>query len=88
MNAPIDITGVTDNTKEVQPGMLFVCIRGGHFDGHSAAAEMLEKGAAAVVCGTGVFSCAAGAACGTGAFSCAAEAVYHRVSPCGNALPT
>ena len=45
----IEITGVTDNTRDIKPGMLFVCIRGGHFDGHSAAKEMLEKGAAAVV---------------------------------------
>lgn len=46
----LEITGVTDRTGEVREGMLFVCIRGAKFDGHSAAAEMLEKGAAAVVC--------------------------------------
>lgn len=46
----IVITGVTDNTKAVQPGMIFVCIRGGHFDGHSAAQEMLDKGAVLVIC--------------------------------------
>lgn len=45
-----EITSVTDNTKKVQPGSLFFCIKGGSFDGHSAAAEMLEKGAVAVVC--------------------------------------
>ena len=45
-----DITGVTDDTRAVQPGMLFVCIKGANFDGHDAAGEMLEKGAAAVVC--------------------------------------
>jgi len=45
----IEISSVTDNTKKVQEGSLFVCIKGGSFDGHNAAAEMLEKGAAAVV---------------------------------------
>lgn len=46
----IEISSVTDNTARVKEGSLFVCIKGGRFDGHSAAAEMLEKGAAAVVC--------------------------------------
>lgn len=46
----IEISSVTDNTNKVQQGSLFVCVKGGSFDGHSAAAEMLEKGAAAVVC--------------------------------------
>lgn len=48
--ADCEITGVTDDTRTVREGMLFVCIKGMHFDGHSAAAEMLEKGASAVVC--------------------------------------
>jgi len=46
----IEISSITDNTRKVIKGSLFVCIKGGSFDGHSAAAEMLEKGAAAVVC--------------------------------------
>lgn len=46
----IEISSVTDNTNRVEKGSLFVCVKGGRFDGHSAAAEMLEKGAAAVVC--------------------------------------
>lgn len=45
-----EITSITDNTKNVTEGSLFVCVKGGSFDGHTAAAEMLEKGAAAVVC--------------------------------------
>ena len=45
-----EITSVTDDTRKVKEGSLFVCIKGGSFDGHDAAAEMLEKGAAAVVC--------------------------------------
>lgn len=45
-----EITSVTDDTRKVKEGSLFVCIRGGSFDGHDAASEMLERGAAAVVC--------------------------------------
>lgn len=45
-----EITSITDDTRKVKSGSLFFCIKGGSFDGHSAAAEMLEKGAAAVVC--------------------------------------
>ena len=46
----IDITAITDDTRKVSDGCLFFCVKGGSFDGHTAAAEMLEKGAAAVVC--------------------------------------
>ncbi len=45
-----EITGITDDTRCVAPGNIFVCVKGTSFDGHDAAAEMLEKGAAAVVC--------------------------------------
>ena len=45
-----EISSVTDDTRKVTEGSLFVCVKGGSFDGHTAATEMLEKGAAAVVC--------------------------------------
>jgi len=45
-----EITSVTDNTGRVTEGSLFFCVKGGSFDGHTAAADMLERGAAAVVC--------------------------------------
>ncbi len=45
-----EITSLTDDTRKVADGSLFVCIQGGRFDGHDAAADMLAKGAAAVVC--------------------------------------
>lgn len=45
-----EISFITDDTRKVIPGSLFVCIKGGSFDGHDSAGEMLEKGAAAVVC--------------------------------------
>lgn len=45
----LEITNVTDNTASVTEGSLFVCVKGARFDGHTAAREMIEKGAAAVV---------------------------------------
>lgn len=45
-----EITSVTDSTGKVTEGSLFFCVKGGEFDGHTAAADMLERGAAAVVC--------------------------------------
>lgn len=44
-----DITGVTDDTRKVKAGMLFVCVKGSRFDGHDAAEEMLKQGAVAVI---------------------------------------
>ena len=46
----VKVTDVTDNTNKVKKGCVFVCIKGARFDGHDVAAEMLKKGAAAVVC--------------------------------------
>lgn len=46
----IEIKGITDDSRKVEEAFLFVCVKGGSFDGHSIAADMLEKGAAAVVC--------------------------------------
>lgn len=45
------MTGVTDDTREVTKGSIFVCIKGANFDGHSAAQKMLGNGATAVVAG-------------------------------------
>ena len=44
-----DVRSITDNTNALQAGDVFVCITGRNFDGHSAAAEMLDKGAVAVI---------------------------------------
>ncbi|MCD7871931.1 MAG: UDP-N-acetylmuramyl-tripeptide synthetase, partial [Clostridiales bacterium] len=46
-----EIADVTQDSRLVKEGSLFVCIKGGTFDGHSVAKEMLENGAAYVVCG-------------------------------------
>ena len=44
-----DINLVTDDSRLVRPGSLFVCIRHRSFDGHTAALDALASGAAAVV---------------------------------------
>ncbi len=44
-----EVLGVTSDTREVENGFVFVCIKGESFDGHKAAADMISKGAAAVV---------------------------------------
>lgn len=44
-----EVTFITDNSAKVSEGCIFICIEGKHFDGHTKAAEALEKGAAAVV---------------------------------------
>ncbi len=40
---------ITDSSDKVADGCLFVCIKGRHFDGHTAAEAALENGAVAVV---------------------------------------
>jgi UDP-N-acetylmuramoyl-tripeptide--D-alanyl-D-alanine ligase len=42
-------TGLSTDSRSVQPGQLFFALRGEQFDGHSHAAAALAKGAAAVV---------------------------------------
>ncbi len=46
----VEITDVTADSRKVEKGSLFVCIKGASFDGHSVAEKMLEKGAVCVVC--------------------------------------
>ncbi len=44
-----DIIGITDDSRKVVAGSIFVCIKGRNFDGHTAAKAAAESGAAAVV---------------------------------------
>ncbi|MBO6230371.1 MAG: UDP-N-acetylmuramoyl-L-alanyl-D-glutamate--2,6-diaminopimelate ligase [Ruminiclostridium sp.] len=44
-----EIGVITDDTRKVGKGDIFVAITGRNFDGHAACADMLAKGAAAVV---------------------------------------
>ena len=48
--ADTQVLNVTSDSRLVDKGFLFVCIKGASFDGHSVAEKMLEKGAVAVVC--------------------------------------
>lgn len=48
--ADCDITGVTSDSREVSPGMLFVAVPGVAVDGHKYIPQALAAGAAAVVC--------------------------------------
>lgn len=48
--AEAEIADVTQDSRLVKPGSLFICIKGNTFDGHSVAADMVKNGAAAVVC--------------------------------------
>lgn len=47
--AEAEVDFITDDSRAVRENCIFVCIAGMHFDGHTKAAEALEKGAAAVV---------------------------------------
>ena len=44
-----EISGISENSKRVQPGHLFVCIPGAKRDGKAFAVEAVAKGAAALV---------------------------------------
>ena len=48
--AEAEIADVTQDSRLVKPGSLFICIKGNTFDGHSVAADMGKNGATAVVC--------------------------------------
>lgn len=48
-NTQIEITEVIYDSRKVSPGCLFVCIKGAAVDGHTFAAEAVQKGAAAVL---------------------------------------
>ena len=42
-------TGVATDSRQIEEGTLFICLRGEHFNGNKFAAEALEKGASYVV---------------------------------------
>ena len=39
----VDVLDVTQDSRLVKDGSLFICIKGAAFDGHSVAKKMLEK---------------------------------------------
>lgn len=44
-----EVTGITCDSRKVQPQNVFVCIRGNRMDGHVYAEEAVERGAAILV---------------------------------------
>jgi UDP-N-acetylmuramoyl-L-alanyl-D-glutamate--2,6-diaminopimelate ligase len=48
-DADPDITGITEDSRKVKPGMLFVAVPGTLLDGHAYIADALTRGAAGVV---------------------------------------
>ena len=44
-----EVTTLVNDTRQVIPGSCFIAIRGEHFDGHSAIAEVIESGASLVI---------------------------------------
>lgn len=47
--AEIEVSGISIDTRTINPGELFIAIRGKRVDGHRFVAEAIEKGAAAVM---------------------------------------
>lgn len=45
----IEVTGISQDSRDVQPGDLFCCVRGDSFDGHQFAADAVKAGAVAVL---------------------------------------
>jgi UDP-N-acetylmuramoyl-L-alanyl-D-glutamate--2,6-diaminopimelate ligase len=46
---PVQITGLAYDSRAVRPGDLFFCVSGFHTDGHEFAAQVVRRGAAALV---------------------------------------
>jgi UDP-N-acetylmuramoyl-L-alanyl-D-glutamate--2,6-diaminopimelate ligase len=49
-NPDMMISGLTLNSREVGPGMLFAAIKGSHTDGHRFINKAIEQGASAILC--------------------------------------
>lgn len=48
-NIDIDINGISQNSKTIRPGYLFVCIHGYVHNGHLFVSEAIKKGACAIL---------------------------------------
>ncbi len=45
----LEVSAVVNDSRKLEQGCLFICIKGASFDGHSFAAEAVEKGASVLV---------------------------------------
>jgi len=48
-NENMEITGISFNSKTVEAGNLFICIKGEHVDGHNFAKNAVDNGAVAII---------------------------------------
>jgi UDP-N-acetylmuramoyl-L-alanyl-D-glutamate--2,6-diaminopimelate ligase len=48
-DAAAQVSGLAFDSRRVEPGYAFFCVRGGHADGHDHAAEAIARGAACLV---------------------------------------
>lgn len=44
-----DVTMLTQDTREIQPGAMFIAVDGYHIDGHTLVKQAVEKGAKIIV---------------------------------------
>ena len=51
--SPVEIQGITADSRAVAPGMIFAALKGAKLDGTAFVAEALGRGAAAVLCEPG-----------------------------------
>ena len=45
----VKVSAVVNDSRKIEEGCLFLCIKGASFDGHTFAAEAAKKGAAVLV---------------------------------------
>src|SRR3990167_2712985 len=55
MAADISITGISIDSRNIQPGQLFCALHGDRFDGHAFIADAVARGASAVLCENPLF---------------------------------
>ncbi len=48
-NPETEVTAVVNDSRKLEPGCMFICIKGAAFDGHRFAAEAAQKGAAVLL---------------------------------------
>ena len=48
-NVDIDITKIENDSRKIEPGTLFVAIKGFEVDGHQFVNQAIEKGASAIM---------------------------------------
>jgi len=49
-DAEVFVTGISQDSRAVQRGDLFCCVRGEKFDGHAYAKDAVSRGAVAIIC--------------------------------------